>query len=161
MNEKKESNGIDVIIDTLATEQKRHDTREFGFRALTDDDWDFIPDWYDWYEAIEPERKFLPNNGLGGFVVSTPKGTPIAILFLWETNSSTAIVAEMISNRNYKRDDKQNALTELTVFTTKMAELKGFEWAFGWGMENTIEHYKNAGYGVQGHASFEVSKKLK
>lgn len=154
------ADNINSHIEKFDAAQKKHD-RGFQFRALKEEDWEFIPDWYEHYDAEHPEREFLPHNGLGGFLISTPARTPVAILFLWETNSSTAIVAEMISNWNYKRDDKQEALTALVVFTTKMAELKGFKWAFGWGLENrTLKHYEAAGYGKAPQPSYEVSKKL-
>ena len=38
-------------------------------RKLIESDWDFLPSWWEVYDQPANERDFLPENGLGGFMV--------------------------------------------------------------------------------------------
>ena len=54
-------------------------------RKLHERDWAYLPKWWEAYGQGVPQRAFLPENGLGGFVVLHKKD-PIAVMFLWLTN---------------------------------------------------------------------------
>ena len=52
-------------------------------RNLIESDWDIIPQWYKQYNQEGFPRDFLPENGLGGFMVYKEK--PVAAMWLWKT----------------------------------------------------------------------------
>ncbi len=78
-------------------------------RKIHEKDWAFLPSWWEQYDQPVPQRAFLPNDGLGGFIVANESG-PIAAMFLWTTNSKTAIPAVVISDRHYRDTDRSDAL---------------------------------------------------
>ncbi len=93
-------------------------------RKLIETDWDFLPSWWEAYNQPVPQRDFLPNDGLGGFMVCK-ENDPIAAMFLYTTNSRTAIPAIVISDKYYKDNDRSDALQLLVDFTTSFAEDMG------------------------------------
>ena len=141
---------------------------ELRVRKLKESDWDYIPGWYEKYKQTAPARDFFPGafpvdgeqekkrEGLGGFVVC--KGDhPVAAMWLWLTNSKTAIPAVVISDRDYKDTDRSDALQLLVDFTTDFAEQMGFKYAFAWAKQGILlEKYVEAGYHKDDTPSYEL-----
>ena len=124
-------------------------------RNLIESDWDIIPKWYSQYKQEGFPRDFLPENGLGGFMVY--KENPIAAMWLWKTNSKTAIPAVVISDRNYKEKDRSDALQLLVNHTTDIAKAMGFKYSFAWAKPGLLlDKYKNADYYVDESPSYEL-----
>lgn len=125
-------------------------------RKLIETDWGFLPSWWEAYSQPVPQRDFLPDNGLGGFVVCKELD-PIAAMFLWMTNSKTAIPAVVISDRYYRDTDRSDALQLLVDFTTQFAEDLGFKYSFAWAKPGILlERYKEAGFTVDETPSYEL-----
>ena len=115
-------------------------------RKIKESDWEIIPTWYKQYDQEVPQREFYPENGLGGFVVCDEK-EPIAIMWLWLTNSKTAIPAVVISDKSYRGPDRSDALQLLVDFTTDFAEKMGCKFAFAWAKPGVLlEKYVKSGY---------------
>lgn len=125
-------------------------------RKLHEKDWEYLPSWWEAYDQPVPQRNFLPNNGVGGFVVC--KGSdPIAAMFLWTTNSDTAIPAVVISDKLYKDTDRSDALQLLVDFTTDFAYEMGYKFAFAWAKPGKmLEYYKKSGWTVDDTPSHEL-----
>lgn len=125
-------------------------------RKLIETDWKFLPKWWEEYDQPVPQRDFLPDNGLGGFMVC--KGTdPIAAMFLYTTNSKTAIPAIVISDKYYKDNDRSDALQLLVDFTTDFAEDLGYKYSFAWAKPGILlEKYKQTGFTVDETPSYEL-----
>lgn len=125
-------------------------------RKLIETDWKFLPSWWEEYGQPVPQRDFLPDNGLGGFMVC--KGTdPIAAMFLYTTNSKTAIPAIVISDKYYKDNDRSDALQLLVDFTTDFAEDLGYKYSFAWAKPGILlEKYKQTGFTVDETPSYEL-----
>ena len=103
-----------------------------------------------------PQRDFLPDNGLGGFMVCK-EYEPIAAMFLYTTNSKTAIPAIVISNKYYKDNDRSDALQLLVNFTTDFAEDMGYKYSFAWAKPGILlEKYKKSGFTVDKTPSYEL-----
>ena len=141
---------------------------ELRVRKLKETDWEFIPDWYKKYGQEAPARDFLPGaypvegehetkrDGLGGFVVCKDNH-PIAAMWLWLTNSKTAIPAVVISDKDYKDTDRSEALQLLIDFTTDFAEQMGFKYAFAWAKKGILlEKYLETGYRADDTPSYEL-----
>ncbi len=125
-------------------------------RKLIESDWSFLPSWWEAYDQAVPQRDFLPNNGLGGFMVCK-EHDPIAAMFLYTTNSKTAIPAIVISDRDYKDNDRSDALQLLVDFTTDFAEDLGCKYSFAWAKPGVLlEQYKQTGFTVDKTPSYEL-----
>ena len=125
-------------------------------RKLQESDWGFLPSWWESYNQPIPQRNFLPDNGLGGFIVET-EGMPIAAMFLWTTNSDTAIPAVVISDASYRDTNRSDALQLLVDFTTDFAHQMGYKFSFAWAKPGKmLEYYKKSGWTVDDTPSYEL-----
>ena len=125
-------------------------------RKIHEQDWDYIPAWYEQHNQPVPQRSFFPENGLGGFVVCKGKD-PIAIMWLWLTNSKTAIPAVVISDKTYQDTDRSDALQLLIDFTTDFGYEMGYEFAFAWAKPGVLlERYLKTGYTQDQDPSYEL-----
>jgi hypothetical protein len=125
-------------------------------RKLIETDWDFLPSWWEVYNQQPPQRDFLPENGLGGFMVCK-ENDAIAAMFLYTTNSRTAIPAIVISDKDYKDNDRSDALQLLVDFTTSFAEDMGYKYSFAWAKPGMLlDKYKESGFTVDTTPSFEL-----
>ena len=141
---------------------------ELRVRKLKESDWDILPSWWAKYNQEGFPKDMLPGSfpvegeheakreGLGGFMVC--KGNhPIAAMWLWLTNSKTAIPAVVVSDKDYKDTDRSDALQLLVNFTTDFAEDMGFKYAFSWAKPGILlEKYKEADYHVDETPSYEL-----
>jgi len=141
---------------------------ELRVRKLKETDWDIIPGWYNKYGDEAPARDFLPGSfpvegeqekkreGLGGFMVC--KGDhPVAAMWLWLTNSKTAIPAVVIADKDYRDTDRSDALQLLVDFTTDFAEQMGFKYSFAWAKEGILlNKYLAAGFNKDATPSYEL-----
>tara|TARA_Y100000401_G_scaffold75372_1_gene61228 strand:+ start:209 stop:616 length:408 start_codon:yes stop_codon:yes gene_type:complete len=134
---------------------------DFNVRALTTKDWDTLVEWWDWWPGwTAPPKDFLPNHGTGGFMVEKTN-KPIVAGFVYFTNSKIAWVEYIISNPDYKEDDRQDAikklLTELEEFITTM----GYKYMFSVVQnKHLIEIHKNLDWNIDEKPSYELSKNL-
>lgn len=125
-------------------------------RKLIESDWDIITKWYEQYEQPMPNRDFYPENGLGGFMVYK-ENTLIASMFLYITNSNTAIPAIVISNKKYRDNDRSDALQLLVDFTTDFAKNVGCKYSFAWAKPGVLlEKYKQTGFIADETPSYEL-----
>ena len=140
-------------------------------RKLLESDWDFLPSWWEAYNTPVWPKDFLPGafgvgkdqedkrKGLGGFMVCKGED-PIAAMWLWMTNSKTAIPAVIISDKSYRDNDRSDALQLLINFTTDFAEDMGYKYAFAWAKPGMLlEKYKEKGYYQDETPSYELIMK--
>lgn len=125
-------------------------------RHLIESDWELLPKWWEAYGQPAVDRDFLPNDGLGGFMVY--KGhTPIAAMFLYFTNSNTAIPAIVVSNKEYRDKDRSDALQLLVEYTSLYAKEMGYKYSFAWAKPGVLlDKYKDAGFTVDETPSYEL-----
>jgi hypothetical protein len=125
-------------------------------RKLIESDWNIIPEWYKKYKQPMPDRDFYPENGLGGFM-AYKENKLIAAMFLYTTNSKTAIPAIIISDKDYKDNDRSDALQLLVDFTTDFAQEIGCKYSFAWAKPGMLlEKYKQTGFTVDKTPSYEL-----
>ena len=123
---------------------------EFKVRLLEEGDYEntLLGWWKDWnWDA--PAIDFLPENGLGGMMVSKG-GTDICAGFLYFTNSKAAWCEFIISNKKYKEEDRSDAIMVLLEALSEMGRWKGVKYVYtSLKNKNLINKYKDCGY-VQG-----------
>ncbi len=133
---------------------------ELKCRRIIEKDLTKIEGWLKDYGSEMPSLDFLPQEGTGGFVVANDTGI-IAAMWLWFTNSKTAIPAMVVADKYYRAEDRHEALALLIDFTTEFAKDAGCEFAFAWAKEGVLlDKYLVAGYDKDEKESFELIKKL-
>lgn len=120
---------------------------EFNIRLLNDSDYDntLVKWWSDW-DWTAPGKDSLPLNGTGGFMVS--KGdVDICAGFAYFTNSNIAWCEFIISNKEYKDKDRNDAIEYLINSLSKSCENAGYKVIFtSVSHQNLINKYQNCGF---------------
>jgi len=123
---------------------------EFQVRLLREGDYEntLVKWWKDWKWAA-PSKDFLPEDGIGGLMVS--KGdNDICAGFIYFTNSKAAWCEFVISNKEYKEKDRGDAIKVLLESLSAISKERGVKYVYSSLKSNSlIEKYKECGY-VQG-----------
>jgi hypothetical protein len=78
-------------------------------RFLIDSDYEILVDWWKDWRWNAPPRDMLPQDGVGGLIVSKD-GVDICAGFIYFTNSKTAWIEFIVSNFKYKEKDRKQAI---------------------------------------------------
>jgi len=85
---------------------------------------------------------------------------PIACMFLYITNSNTAIPGIVVSDKDYRDNDRNEALQLLLDFTVKFAGDLGFKYSWAVAHENMLlKKYEKSGFAKFGNPCYELVKK--
>ena len=133
---------------------------ELKVRALEESDWNTLQEWWDRWKWPKMNRDLLPLNGLGGLIVC--KGDiPIVAGYLYLTNSKVAWMEWIISNKDYREDDRKEAMEILILELENIALSVDKNIILSVGRNaGLIDVHKKLGYTVDDKASYEISKKL-
>ena len=84
-------------------------------RKLVSSDYDdiLVGWWKDW-RWEPPTRDFLPDNGVGGFIVYD-EDVPVCAGFMYITNSKVGWSEFIVSNINYRDKEKRNEALDLLI----------------------------------------------
>jgi hypothetical protein len=135
---------------------------ELNIRKLVENDWDTLVSWWmEWkYWKVAPPKDFLPDNGTGGFMVEK-NGQPIVSGFLYFTNSQGVLLEWIVSNPEYKDDDRKEAVELLITTAEEFVRQSGKSYIFSIGRNaSLIETHKKLGYSVDPKPSHEIIKKI-
>ena len=135
---------------------------ELNIRKLVENDWDTLVSWWmEWkYWKVAPPKDFLPDNGTGGFMVEKD-GQPIVSGFLYFTNSQGVLLEWIVSNPEYKDNDRKEAVELLITTAEEFVRQSGKSYIFSIGRNaSLIETHKKLGYSVDPKPSHEIIKKL-
>ena len=120
----------------------------FNVRILTDNDFPILQKWWDWWRFPAPPKDYLPDDGRGGIMVCK-NGIDICAGYLFFTNSKMAWLEFIISNNEYRENDRKEAIFFLINQSTDLARRKGFKVVFtSIKDKNLINHFLNCGYNV-------------
>jgi hypothetical protein len=133
---------------------------ELTTRALQESDWETLQEWWVKWNWPTVTKEMLPLNGCGGLIVY--KGDiPIVAGFLYLTNSNIAWMEWIISNKDYKDNDRKEALKTLVLELENIALNVGKDIIFSVSKSKSlINIHKELGYTVDESPSYEISKKL-
>lgn len=134
---------------------------KLNIRRLEESDWDTLVSWWDkWPEWTAPPKDFLPDNGKGGFMVEN-NDTPIVAGFLYKTNSKGVLLEWIISNPNYKEEDRQVAIELLINGAENVSKELGYKYMFSIGRnKHLIETHKKLKWMVDKKPSHELIKTI-
>ena len=116
--------------------------------------------WKDW-RWTPPSRDFLPDNGMGGFIVYDGD-IPVCAGFMYDTNSKAVWCDWIISNINYRdRQRRRYALEMLISKISNEAALLGKKYIYAL-IKNQplINTYKKVGFVEGSSYTKEMIKKL-
>jgi hypothetical protein len=135
---------------------------KLNVRGLLESDWEtLVSFWKSWPEWEQhPTKDLLPLNGCGGLIVEKEK-TPIVAGFLYLTNSKVAWLEWIVSNPDYREDDRKEAIELLINTLEKIAIEQGYKIILSIGRnKGLINTHKKLGYMVDDKPSYEISKKI-
>lgn len=117
-------------------------------RSLTSEDYseNLVKWWNDW-KWTAPPREFLPENGLGGFMVCD-EDYPVVAGFLYTTNSSVAWVEFIVSNIEYRhKENRKKAIRLLILTLEELAKINGKKYIYSsLKSEPLINAYMDCGF---------------
>ena len=101
-----------------------------NIRKLTEQDWDVLSKWWaSWPKWKAPVKDFLPNNGTGGVIVEV-NGKPVVAGFIYFTNSKTALLEWIISDPEYRENDREAAIELLITGAENLIKASGYKYLF-------------------------------
>lgn len=121
---------------------------DFTCRFLEEGDYEntLIKWWKDWRWPEPPSKDMLPQDGLCGIMVSKA-GVDVCAGFLFLTNSKMAWVEYVISNFEYKNNDRHEAIELLIESLSVIARDKGCKMIFtSLKSSSLIKKYEKCGY---------------
>lgn len=130
-------------------------------RKLEETDWDTLVKWWDsWPKWVNPPKGFLPDNGTGGLMVYK-ENTPIVAGFLYFTNSDGVLLEWIVSNPEYREQDRKEALEILISTAEETCRLAGKKHMFSIGRnKHLINTHKKLGWTVDDSPSYELIKNI-
>jgi hypothetical protein len=133
---------------------------ELKVRALQESDWDTMCSWWKWWKWPQMSKDMLPMNGLGGLMVYKEK-TPIVAGFLYLSNSKVCWLDWIVSNPEYREEDRKESMSLLIDSLEKVAHNEGYSIIISIARNKSlIETHKKLGYTVDESPSYEISKKI-
>ena len=131
---------------------------ELNIRRLTESDWVILNNWWDaWPEWISPPKEFLPDNGKGGLMVEK-NGQPVIAGFLYITNYKAVLLEWIVSDPNYRDDDRKDALELLITGAENVCKDLGYKYMFSIGRNKQLmETHKKLGWFVDKRPSHEMT----
>lgn len=121
---------------------------ELTIRQLNENDYqETLVNWWKDWGWTAPEKDFLPDNGMGGYIVYDGE-TPICAGFIYVTNSRVAWVDWIISNKNYREKEKRReAIKTLIESLTNISKMSGSKYAYALiKNKSLIQTYEDLGY---------------
>jgi len=130
-------------------------------RKLTDQDWDTLCKWWEaWPKWVNPPKSFLPDNGKGGFMVEK-NNKPICAGFIYLTNSDAVLLEWIVSDPEYRENDRKEALELLITGAEAACKAIGKKHMFSIGRnKHLIETHKELGWAVDTSSSYELTKNI-
>jgi GNAT superfamily N-acetyltransferase len=99
-------------------------------RVIKKEDLDVISKWWDyWYGPDKVDVSILPANGLGGIVVEKDDN-PVCAGFIYLTNGGIALIEWVVSDPNYRDEDRGDAVVLLIESCIAVARDQGYKYIY-------------------------------
>tara|TARA_R110000782_G_C14697750_1_gene401779 strand:+ start:89 stop:502 length:414 start_codon:yes stop_codon:yes gene_type:complete len=136
-------------------------SNELQVRNLKEDDYDFIAKWWKWWRWKVIPREMLPENGKSGLIVEK-NGVRIVSGFIYMTNSTGAMLEWVVSNPDYREEDRKLAIELLIDTVEEFCKGLGYEYIFSIGRnKHLIDTHKKLGWSTDKNPSYEIIKKIR
>jgi len=125
-------------------------------RRLEESDYDTLVTWWKDWKWEAPPRDFLPENGTGGFMVSN-NDSDICAGFIYLTNSKIAWIEFIISDKQYKEEDRNEAIQFLINSLSSVAEETGAKYGYAiLKNKSLMKYYEEANFTVTSDKNTEM-----
>jgi hypothetical protein len=129
-------------------------------RTLKESDWETMQSWWKAWGWPEVTKELMPLEGLGGLMIEKD-GVAIASGFLYLTNSKVAWTEWIVSDPEYRQEDRAEALAMLVSGLEEIAISAGYKIILSVGRnKGLLNIHKELGYTVDDSPSYEISKKI-
>jgi hypothetical protein len=129
-------------------------------RQLKESDWETLQSWWKAWGWPEMSKDLMPLDGLGGLIIEK-EGKPIASGFLYLTNAKVAWTEWIVSDPEYREEDRIDALKMLVQGLENVAISAGYKIILSVGRnKGLLNIHKELGYIVDDNPSYEISKKI-
>ena len=133
---------------------------ELKFRPLREGDYETICKWWKWWRWPVIPREMLPDKGKSGFIVEK-NNIPIVSAFLYLTNSTGALLEWIVSNPEYREDDRKEAIELLITNAEVVCKNMGITYMFSIGRsKHLMKTHEKLGWQVDKKPSYEIIKNL-
>ena len=133
---------------------------ELVFRPLKEEDYETICRWWKWWRWPVLPREMLPDKGKSGFIVEK-NNVPIVSAFLYLTNSTGALLEWVVSNPEYREDDRKEAIELLITNAENVCKRMGITYMFSIGRsKHLMKTHEKLGWQVDKKPSYEIIKNL-
>ncbi len=133
---------------------------ELQLRQLEESDWEMLQSWWKAWGWPEMTKDLMPLEGLGGLIIEK-EGKPIASGFVYLTNAKVAWTEWIVSDPDYREDDRVEALKTLVQGLEEVAIQAGCKIVLSVGRnKGLLNIHKELGYTVDDSPSYEISKKI-
>lgn len=131
---------------------------ELNIRRLDNEDYSTLVKWWDaWPEWQAPPKTFLPDTG---FIVEK-NNIGIVAGYVYMTNSKAALLEWIVSNPEYRKSDRKDAITLLIQAVERVLSDQGIKHVFTIGRHKSlINLHKKLGWMVDEKPSYEIIKNL-
>ena len=118
-----------------------------NIRKIELEDYEYINKWWVEQGFVALDKSILPMNGLGGIIIE--KSKPIAVGYLYLTNSKMGYIDNLIADPNYKSKDRFDIIIKLIQACRQMAEELGILdiWAIT-KSKGILQRCKTLGYNI-------------
>tara|TARA_R110001606_G_C15003677_1_gene607488 strand:- start:164 stop:574 length:411 start_codon:yes stop_codon:yes gene_type:complete len=131
---------------------------ELNVRTLNGDDYKELCSWWEKWNWPILSRDMLPGNGTSGIMISK-NNTNIVAGFLYWSNSNLVWLDWIISNPEYKENDRKKAIEMLISTSEDMVAESGKKYMMSISRSKSLlETHKKLGWSVDGTASHEMVK---
>ena len=129
-------------------------------RSLVEEDYSVICDWWTKWEWPVLPKELLPQDGLGGFMVEKNK-KPIVTGFVYLTNSKGAWFDFIVSDPDYREDDRGDAVELLISGAEQFCIDLGIKSILHIGKnKGLINKFNKLGWHVDKEPSYEIMKRI-
>ena len=133
---------------------------ELVFRPLKEEDYETICRWWKWWRWPVLPKEMLPDKGKSGFIVEK-NNIPIVSAFLYLTNSTGALLEWIVSNPEYREDDRKEAIELLITNAEEVCKNMGITYMFSIGRsKHLMKTHEKLGWQVDKKPSYEIIKNL-
>jgi len=118
----------------------------YKIRVLKDEDYSTLKKWWTWFRFPSPPKEYLPEEGKGGIML-IKNNVEVCAGFIFFTNSKMAWVEFIVSNPNYREDDRSELIKSLIIEIAEIIKNKGYKVIFtSVKNESLINHFESVGF---------------
>lgn len=133
---------------------------ELKTRLLKESDWGTLCKWWKAWGWPEMSKDLMPLEGLGGIIVEK-HDKPIAAGFLYLTNAKVAWTEWIVSDPEYREEDRVDSLKMIVQGLEEIAVSAGYKIILSVGRnKGLLNIHRELGYTVDDNPSYEISKKI-